>query len=77
MAVTIDPASKKWVIDGVVQDLSSGAKWSNTNNDQTTGHWFINSVDTGMKPSVRTAKTVRVLTNLRWITAIHLTLIPG
>lgn len=50
MAVTIDPASKKWVIDGVVQDVSAvGQSGATPTIDQTTGHWFINGVDTGMQ----------------------------
>ena len=50
MAVAIDPASKKWVIDGVVQDVSAvGQSGATPTIDQTTGHWFINSVDTGIQ----------------------------
>ena len=50
MTVTIDPASKKWVIDGVVQDISAvGQSGATPTIDQTTGHWFINGNDTGMK----------------------------
>ena len=50
MAVSIDPASKKWVIDGVVQDVSAvGQSGATPTIDQTTGHWFINSVDTGIQ----------------------------
>lgn len=50
MAVTIDPVSKKWVIDGVVQDVSAvGQSGATPTIDQTTGHWFINSVDTGIQ----------------------------
>lgn len=50
MAVTIDPVSKKWVIDGVVQDVSAvGQSGATPTIDQTTGHWFINGVDTGMQ----------------------------
>ena len=50
MAVTIDPASKRWVIDGVVQDVSAvGQSGATPTIDQTTGHWFINSVDTGIQ----------------------------
>lgn len=50
MAVEIDPASKKWVIDGVVQDVSAvGQSGATPTIDQTTGHWFINSVDTGIQ----------------------------
>lgn len=50
MAVTIDPASKKWVIDGVVQDVSAvGQSGATPTIDQTTGHWVINGNDTGMQ----------------------------
>ena len=50
MAVTIDPASKKWVIDGVVQDVSAvGQSGSTPTIDQPTGHWFINGNDTGFQ----------------------------
>ena len=50
MAVTIDPSTKKWVIDGVVQDVSAvGQDGATPTIDQTTGHWFINGVDTGMQ----------------------------
>lgn len=50
MAVTIDPSTKKWVIDGVVQDVSAvGQSGATPTIDQTTGHWFINSVDTGIQ----------------------------
>lgn len=50
MAVSIDPVSKKWVIDGVVQDISAvGQSGATPTIDQTTGHWFINSVDTGIQ----------------------------
>ena len=50
MAVTIDPASKKWVIDGVVQDVSAvGQSGATPTIDQTTGHWFINGNDTGIQ----------------------------
>lgn len=49
MAVTIDPSTKKWVIDGVVQDVSAVGKDGATPTiDQTTGHWFINGSDTGI-----------------------------
>lgn len=50
MAVTIDEATKKWVIDGVVQDVSAvGQSGATPTIDQPTGHWFINGVDTGMQ----------------------------
>ena len=50
MAVTIDPVSKKWVIDGVVQDVSAvGQSGATPTPDQTTGHWFINGIDTGIQ----------------------------
>lgn len=49
MAVTIDPSTKKWVIDGVVQDVSAvGQDGATPTIDQTTGHWFINGSDTGI-----------------------------
>lgn len=48
MAVTIDPSTKKWVIDGVVQDVSAvGRDGATPTIDQPTGHWFINGSDTG------------------------------
>ena len=50
MAVTIDPASKKWVIDGVVQDVSAvGQSGATPTIDQSTGHWFISGNDTGIQ----------------------------
>lgn len=50
MAVTIDPSTKKWVIDGVVQDVSAvGQSGATPTVDQTTGHWFINGNDTGIQ----------------------------
>lgn len=50
MAVTIDPASKKWVIDGVIQDVSAvGQSGATPTIDQTTGHWFISGNDTGIQ----------------------------
>lgn len=50
MAVTIDPVSKKWVIDGVVQDVSAvGQSGATPTIDQPTGHWFINGNDTGIQ----------------------------
>ncbi len=50
MAVTIDEATKKWVIDGVVQDVSAvGQSGATPTIDQTTGHWFISGNDTGMQ----------------------------
>lgn len=50
MAVTIDPSTKKWVIDGVMQDVSAVGKDGSTPTiDQTTGHWFINGSDTGIQ----------------------------
>lgn len=49
MAVTIDPSTKKWVIDGVVQDVSAvGQDGATPTIDQATGHWFINGSDTGI-----------------------------
>lgn len=50
MAVTIDEATKKWVIDGVVQDVSAvGQSGATPTIDQTTGHWFISGNDTGIQ----------------------------
>lgn len=50
MAVTIDPASKRWVIDGVVQNVSAvGQSGATPTIDQTTGHWFISGNDTGIQ----------------------------
>lgn len=50
MAVTIDEATKKWVIDGVVQDVSAvGQSGATPTIDQPTGHWFINGKDTGIQ----------------------------
>ena len=50
MAVTIDPSTKKWVIDGVVQDVSAvGQDGATPTIDQPTSHWFINGVDTGIQ----------------------------
>lgn len=50
MAVTIDPASKKWVIDGVVQDVSAvGQSGATPTIDQATGHWVISGKDTGFQ----------------------------
>lgn len=50
MAITIDPSTKKWVIDGVVQDVSAvGRDGATPTIDQPTGHWFINGSDTGMQ----------------------------
>lgn len=50
MAVKIDPSTKKWVIDGVVQDVSAvGRDGATPTIDQPTGHWFINGNDTGFQ----------------------------
>lgn len=50
MAVTIDPSTKKWVIDGVVQDVPAvGRDGATPTIDQSTGHWFINGSDTGFQ----------------------------
>lgn len=50
MTVTIDPSTKKWVIDGVTQDVSAVGKDGATPTiDQSTGHWFINGIDTGIQ----------------------------
>ena len=57
MAVTIDPASKKWVIDGVVQDVSAvGQSGATPTIDQPTGHWFINGNDTGTQAVAKDGK---------------------
>lgn len=50
MAVEIDPVSKKWVIDGVVQDVSAvGQSGATPTIDQPSGHWFIDGNDTGFQ----------------------------
>lgn len=50
MAVDIDPVSKKWVIDGVVQDVSAvGQSGATPTIDQPSGHWFIDGNDTGFQ----------------------------
>ena len=50
MAVTIDPSTKKWVIDGVIQDYSAvGQDGATPTPDQTTGHWLISGKDTGIQ----------------------------
>lgn len=50
MSVDIDPVSKKWVIDGVIQDVSAvGQSGATPTIDQPTGHWFINGNDTGIQ----------------------------
>lgn len=50
MAVTIDEATKKWVIDGVIQDVSAvGQSGATPTIDQPTGHWFIDGNDTGFQ----------------------------
>ncbi|WP_396427400.1 hypothetical protein [Limosilactobacillus fermentum] len=57
MAVTIDPSTKKWVIDGVVQDVSAvGRDGSTPTIDQPTGHWFINGSDTGTQAVAKDGK---------------------
>lgn len=49
-SLSIDPVSKKWVIDGVVQDFSAvGQSGATPAIDQPTGHWFINGNDTGFQ----------------------------
>lgn len=49
-SLLIDPVSKKWVIDGVVQDVSAvGQSGATPTIDQPTGHWFINGNDTGFQ----------------------------
>ena len=50
MSVDIDPVSKKWVIDGVIQDVSAvGQSGATPTIDQPTGHWFISGNDTGIQ----------------------------
>lgn len=50
MAVTIDPSTKKWVIDGVIQDVSAvGQSGATPTIDLPTGHWFISGNDTGIQ----------------------------
>lgn len=50
MAVEIDPVSKKWVIDGVIQDVSAvGQSGATPTIDQPSGHWFISGNDTGFQ----------------------------
>ncbi|WLW45094.1 hypothetical protein [Limosilactobacillus fermentum] len=57
MAVTIDPSTKKWVIDGVVQDVSAvGRDGATPTIDQPTGHWFINGNDTGTQAVAKDGK---------------------
>ena len=57
MAVTIDEATKKWVIDGVVQDVSAvGQSGATPTIDQPTGHWFINGNDTGTQAVAKDGK---------------------
>ncbi|MGY0244977.1 hypothetical protein ACW2AB_06040 [Limosilactobacillus fermentum] len=49
-SLSIDPVSKKWVIDGVVQDFSAvGESGATPQFNQTTKTWFINGKDTGVK----------------------------
>lgn len=49
-SLSIDPVSKKWVIDGVVQDVSAvGQSGATPTIYQPTGHWFINGNDTGFQ----------------------------
>ncbi|ADW01246.1 hypothetical protein [Limosilactobacillus fermentum] len=50
MVVEIDEATKKWVIDGVVQDVSAvGQSGATPTIDLPTGHWFISGNDTGIQ----------------------------
>ena len=57
MAVTIDPSTKKWVIDGVVQDVPAvGRDGATPTIDQSTGHWFINGNDTGTQAVAKDGK---------------------
>lgn len=49
-SLSIDPVSKKWVIDGVVQDFSAvGQSGATPAIDQPSGHWFIDGNDTGFQ----------------------------
>ena len=49
-SLSIDPVSKKWFIDGVVQDFSAvGESGATPQFNQTTKTWFINGKDTGVK----------------------------
>ncbi|MEE6698572.1 hypothetical protein [Limosilactobacillus fermentum] len=49
-SLSIDPVSKKWVIDGVVQDVSAvGQSGATPTIDLPTGHWFISGKDTGIQ----------------------------
>ncbi|MEK1388927.1 hypothetical protein HCZ95_09440 [Limosilactobacillus fermentum] len=49
-SLSIDPVSKKWVIDGVTQDYSAvGVAGATPQFNQTTKTWFINGQDTGVK----------------------------
>lgn len=49
-SLSIDPVSKKWVIDGVEQDYSAvGEAGATPTYDQETGHWFISGNDTGIQ----------------------------
>lgn len=49
-SLSIDPVSQKWVINGVVQDLSAvGQSGATPQFNQTTKTWFINGKDTGVK----------------------------
>lgn len=49
-SLSINPVSKKWVIDGVEQDFSAvGEAGATPQFNQTTKTWFINGKDTGVK----------------------------
>ncbi|CDN26033.1 hypothetical protein predicted by Glimmer/Critica [Limosilactobacillus fermentum] len=49
-SLSIDPVSKKWVINGVEQDYSAvGVAGATPQFNQTTKTWFINGQDTGVK----------------------------
>lgn len=78
MGVTIDEATKKWVIDGVIQDVSAvGQSGATPTIDLTTGHWFISGNAPGSKRSERMVRMEKVPTNWLLITVIHLAWIPG
>lgn len=49
-SLSIDPASKRWVIDGVIQEYSAvGQDGATPTPDQKTGHWLISGKDTGIQ----------------------------
>lgn len=49
-SLSIDPVSKRWVIDGVIQEYSAvGQDGATPTPDQKTGHWLISGKDTGIQ----------------------------